>query len=544
MVILFRSKKVIFPLSMTLGLVGLVMISLSFVFSSYFQPLGENWQHLRAYVLTQVMLDTIILLILNMLGCLFIGVGLAWCVCRYEFYGRWWLQWLLLFPLSMPPYVSAFILFDVFDPSGYLNNQLGQIFGVAWGLDLQHLGYTSFAMVMVFYPYVYWLVRSALLSMRGNLIDSAASLGLGELGLFWRVVMPMIRPAIIAGLSLVLLETLADFGAVSIFNVDTLSTLIYKMWFSFFDLRTALQVSALLLLVVGLFYLLRQLIKPKGEKHNLCHSKGVPRLPLSGIKKCLVSIGCWLMIVVFFFLPIIALFCMMMTSSQNVSWTDYAFLFQNTLLIGAWVSALLVGLSIILVVTLHQLQHDVSCRSHHQMSQLMQRLCALLRLGYALPGSVVAMSLIGVAIYVDEVSVYLGWGSILVGGSLWVLIWAYMIRFFAVAINTLSGSINQISGNLQAVAISLGLSNWQIRNKVYLPNLKIPMLSALVLVFMEVIKEMPATLMLHPAQWETFAVRIYSYTSEGEWANAALPAFSMVMLCVLFIVLSLWHKED
>lgn len=533
------SKKAIFPLSLSTLLVVLVLMSLALMFGSYLQPLGENWSHLIEYLLTSILMDTLLLLVLNLFGCFVLGVTLAWLVCRYEFYGRRWFQWMFVLPLCTPPYVTAFVLFDVFDSSGTLNHRINDFWGITMSLDLQYLGYASLTMIMVFYPYVYWVVRSALLSIRGNVVDSSYSLGMGEFGLFWRVIMPIIKPAIMAGLSLVMLETLADFGTVSIFNIDTLTTLIYKVWFSFFDLQSALQISGLLLLFVLAFYSLSQLLKRRGLTHNARQGSVLIRVHLCSWKRWLMSVFCGLVLLLSFLLPVLALAWMAGVSLHHIIWGNFIEVLYNTLVIGSSVSLLLVGVSVLLVVFWHQLRHDHSCCSHRWTSRLIHRWCACLRLGYAFPGSVVAISLIGATVYVDDIATMLGLGSILVGGSLLFLCWAYMIRFFTVSLNVLDGSIHSVNSTLLAIAMNLGLNQWQICQRVYLPNLKIPILSALVLAFIEIIKEMPATLMLSPAEWETFAVTIYNYTSEGEWLHAAMPALAMVVLCIAFMIGSL-----
>ena len=535
--ILIHSKKVIFPLTLALLLSTMVLASLAFLFVSYWQPWGENWQHLSEYLLLPTVVNTLILLTLNIVGCFLLGVILAWLLCRYEFYGRKWLQWILLLPLAIPPYVTAFIVFDLFDSSGYLNAQINTVDMINLHLNLQHIGYTAGAMIIVFYPYVYWLVRSSLLSMQGNLLDCAKNLGLSEFALFYRVVLPLTRPAVIGGLSLVVFETLSDFGTVSIFNVDTLSTLIYKIWFAFFDLQSALQLSGLLLLIVIVFYLLTLFFRNRGLEHNLRQGKGLPRVALLGWQRVLVSAFCWLVALLSFFIPIAALLFMVSTSALDIAWLEFYQILWNTLLIGGGASLLLVGVSFLLVASVHQLNNDFSSSSHLKIGKFIDKLTALLRLGYAFPGSIIAISLISVLIYLNEVILYLGFASILAGGSLLLLFWAYMVRFFAVAINTLEGSITRLNRSLPAIASNLGLSQWQIQKKLYFLNLRVPIMSALVLVFIEVIKEMPATLMLHPAEWETLAVNIYSYTAEGEWIRAALPALAMVMMCLFFMIL-------
>ena len=534
--IFIRSKKIVFPLILALILSTMVLIGLAFLLASYGQSFGENWQHLINYLLLPTIINTLSLLVLNIIGCFFLGVVLAWVICRYEFYGRKWLQWILLLPLAIPPYVTAFIMFDLFDSSGNLNEQINALNTSNLSLDLQNIGYTAFAMIMVFYPYVYWLARSSLLNMQSNLLDSAKNLGLSELQLFYRVVVPLTRPAIIAGLGLVVFETLADFGTVSIFNVDTLTTLIYKMWFSFFDLKSALQLSGLLLLIVVIFYLLNHFSKGRGLRHNIKQGKDLPRIHLVGWQQFLTSSLCWLVAFITFFIPVGVLLFMVNATFVNIAWDEFFQILWNTLLIGGGVSVLLVGISFLLVISLHQLNNDFSCSSHLKISRFIDKLMALLRLGYVFPGSVIAISLIGVLAYFDDLIATLGFGSILAGGSLLLLFWAYLVRFLAVALNLLEGSISRLNRNLPAIATNLGLNQWQIKRKVYFLNLKVPITSALVLVFIEVIKEMPATLMLRPAEWETLAVNIYSYTSEGEWISAALPALAMVILCMFFII--------
>jgi len=386
-------------------------------------------------------------------------------------------------------------------------------------------------MTCVLYPYVYMLARSAFIAQGRGLTDAARLLGEGPWGAFWRVALPMARPAIAVGISLALMETLADFGAVAVFNYDTFTTAIYKSWFGFFNLTAAAQLASLLLLFVALALFAEQ----KGRGRSRFHQtprRETQRYPLKGAQAWLASGYCITVFVVAFAIPIGQL--ALWTWAEGAAALDnrYWSLIRHTFILGG-VAALATTLLALLVA------YGQRLLGKHQVSGAVR----LASLGYALPGSVLAVGImIGFAFIdreiINRVQALLGLETQqLLVGTLLALILAYAIRFFSVAFGPVQSSLERIRPSYQEAAHSLGANQWRVLLRVYLPLLTPGLLTAALLVLVDTMKEMPATLLLRPFGWDTLAVRIYELTGEGQWRRAALPALTLVILSIAPVML-------
>lgn len=519
-----------YPISFAIA--ALVLLPLSVLLLSWQQVDGEIWAHLWQTQMPRLLGNTARLLLGVGVGVTLLGVSLAWLTSLCEFPGRRWLDWALMLPFAIPAYVLAFVFVGLLDYAGPVQSLLREYFGS--GLQLPRVRSTGgviVVLVLVFYPYVYLLARSAFLAQGKGLMEAARMLGQSPWQAFWRVALPMARPAIGAGVALALMETLADFGAVSVFNFDTFTTAIYKTWYGFYSLSSATQLASLLLLVVALLVWAergaRGAARPANERQR---SKAL--FPLRGLAAWAASGWCGLVFACAFVIPLLQLLVWAWQRGRFDLDERYSGLIVHSLSLAGLAALLTVSVALLLVFARRMAP-----------TRPIRTAVAVANLGYALPGSVLAVALMLAFSYLDRwlvipLSTLLGGaGKPLLLGSLLALLLAYLVRFIAVAYGPLESSLARIRPSLPQASRSLGVSGVSLFRRVYLPLLLPGVLSAALLVFVDVLKEMPATLLMRPFGWDTLAVRVFEMTSEGEWARAALPALSLVLVGLLPVIM-------
>ena len=504
---------------------GLTAVPLAVLFAAWASPETEVWRHLAATVLPELVRNTLALLLGVGAGTLVLGCGLAWLTARCDFPGRRWLDWALMLPLALPAYVLAFVVQGLFDGTGPLQTLLREGLGIrSPGFEARGTGWVIAVLTLAFYPYVYLLARAAFLGIGRGTLEAARLLGLGPWGTFFRVVLPTARPAIVAGLALAIMETLADFGAVSAFNYDTFTTAIYKAWFGLFNLPAAAQLASLLLLIVALALVGERRLRGRARFHETARGAPPPRIVLRGWRAGLAAGLAGAVFTAGFALPMAQLAWWTTASAAAELDARYWTLLAHTLLLGG--SAALVTVSGALIVGL----------ARRQFTGRPTRVAVdLSAIGYALPGSVLAvgvmMSFAGIDNALNTLWRLAGGGDLgpLLGGSLAALLLAYLVRFLAVANGPVGSALERLRPSVVDAARTLGARGIDLARRVYLPLLRPGLVTGALLVLVEVMKEMPATLLLRPFGWDTLAVRIFEFTSEGEWQRAALPAVTLVL---------------
>lgn len=516
---------------------AIVLLPVAVIALSWHSAQTEVWQHLIATDLPRLLRNTAILMLGVGFTVAVIGVGLAWLTALCEFPGRRWLDWALLLPLAIPTYVVAFVAVGLMGYAGPMLTLWRQIFGdQSWYPDIRHPLGVVLVMSAVLYPYVYMLARSAFLNQGRTLVDAARLLGMSSWGSFWRVGLPMARPAIAAGIALALMETLADFGAVAVFNFDTFTTAIYKSWFGFFNLQAAAQLASLLLLFVALALVLEKRARGAGKLHQSAR-RNRHRVQLKGMHAWLASGACSAVFLLAFCVPVVQLLLWVLELPSLEFDRRFWSLVRHTFILG-FITALLVVVMALLV----------SFSQRLSQGKTLAGVVRIASLGYALPGSVLAVGVMIAFAMVDRelLRPLLVWvGGIWTGGhpqtlllgSVGALVLAYMIRFFSVGLGPVQSTLERIRPHYQEVAHTLGQSHWQVLRRVYLPLLTPGLLTALVLILVDTMKEMPATLLMRPFGWDTLAVRIYEMTSEGEWQRAALPALTLVLVSIVPVIM-------
>jgi iron(III) transport system permease protein len=499
---------------------------------------GETWNHLMATVLPDYVANSIWLCLGVGIGVAAMGTGAAWLVALNDFPGRRAAEWALLLPMAMPAYVLAYTYTDFLQFVGPLQTGLRESFGWRkgdyWFPDVRSLGGAIVLFSCVLYPYVYLLVRTAFLERAGGMIEAARALGLNPWQGFWRVSIPLARPAIAAGMALALMETLADYGTVAYFAVDTFTTGIYRAWFSLGDRIAAAQLAAALLGFVALLILLERISRGRARYHDSSGRRRATRQVLTGWHALLAQIGCAIPVAIGFALPALLLVRLAMGDSGGDGGGfsgRFLILARNSFTL----AALTAGLAALLALLL-----GFAARDGHKLPRLASRIVGL---GYAVPGSVIA---VGVLIPVTRLDHWLAglWqhmtginpGLILTGGIA-ALVYAYLARFLAIALQTVEAGLGRITPSMEAAARSLGSGPAETLRRVHLPLMRGSLLTAALLVFVDVMKELPATLVMRPFNFDTLATQTFTLAADERLAEASSAALAIVAVGLLPIIL-------
>jgi iron(III) transport system permease protein len=503
-----------------------VLLPLLVIVSSVLQPESEIWRHIVDTLLINLLKNTFVLCAGVLVGTFFLGVGSAWLTAVCEFPGRAFLNWALVLPLAVPTYVLAFVFIGLLDFSGpvqtFLREQLG--LSSTWFPGIRSAGGVIIVMSLALFPYVYLLARNAFQTQGKSILEVSQALGHNPVKAFFKAALPMARPWIASGLMLVLMETLADFGAVSIFNYDTFTTGIYKAWFGFFSVSAAAQLSSVLLVFVFLIIIVEQRMCSKMQFHQVGRlSLAENRLSLKGWKKWAACVSLMSIFLVAFVIPCLQLMVWSITSMSAEVDSRYVGLLFRSLLFSSMAALLITSLGLLLAYIRRQ-HTDPFTKWTIQLSTM----------GYALPGTVLAVGIVIVVSWADKPMVWMFRDilgielSSVLNGTIIAVLFAYTVRFLTAGFNTITSSMLRVTKNMDEAATLMGVTGIKLLQRVHIPILKNGLFIAAMLVFVDVMKEMPITLMTRPFGWDTLAVKIFELTSEGEWQRAALPSITLV----------------
>lgn len=515
----------------------LVAIPVLVVLSNIFLGSGEIWNHLAETVLLGYILNSFWLMLGVSIGVLVMGVGTAWLVTLCRFPGRRIFEWALLLPLAAPAYVLAYTYTDFLEFAGPLQTGLRELFG--WGVQdywfppIRSLGGAIAMLALVLYPYVYLLTRVAFLEQSVCTLEASRSLGRGPWSSFFAVALPLARPAMTAGLSLVLMETLNDFGTVQYFGVDTFTTGIYRTWFGMGEQVAAAQLAAVLLLFVLWLILLERWSRGQARYYQTSNRYHPPSsYLLRGWRAAAAGGFCFLPLFFGFLLPGALLFQMTLTQFSSAVDREFWTYASHSLILGAIAAALAVFLAVVLAygVRLHA----------HPLMQIATRIAAM---GYAIPGSVIAVGiLIPVGWLDNQIDAWartrLGISTgLLLSGTIAALVYAYLVRFLAVSFSAIEASLAKIKPSLDEAARSLGAGPTSTLVKIHTPLMWGSLLTAAVLVFVDVMKELPATLVIRPFNFDTLAIRVYRLASDERLAEASGSALALVAVGMIPVII-------
>lgn len=516
---------------------AIVALPLLGVASSLFTAQGELWRHLAETQLPDIVGNTIVLLLGVGLGTVVIGTGTAWLVTMCRFPGVGVLQWALLLPLVLPTYIIGYAYADLLAFAGPLQTGLRGAMGWSraeyWFPDLGSAAGVAFLFTLVLYPYVYLAARAAFLTQSQALLEASRILGSGPWRTFLRVGLPLARPAIAAGVALALLETLADFGTVQYYGVHTFTTAIYRTWYGMGNREGAAQISLVLIAIAVALILLERHSRGRASfaiASNLRHRAEPVPLPRAAAFAALVA--CALPVLLGFLLPTLHLAQLALTSGTTMA--DHRFIGDafNSLILASLAAAIIVALALFL-----------SYAGRLVRRRSLDRTIVFASLGYAIPGAVIAVGVLLPLAVADHGIDLVSRGlfglptGLLLSGTAFALLLAYTVRFLAVGMANIAPGLAAIDPAMDASARVLGAKPRQVLRFIHLPMLRTPALTAGIIAFVEVLKELPATLLIRPFNFDTLAVGVFRFASDERLAQAAVGAIVIILVSLVPVIL-------
>lgn len=544
---LFTLSDMIDTLNRNTGFIFSALIALTtlspvlFILFSGFKAEAEVWSHLSTYVLPDLIKNTVVLIVGVIVCTAFLGITLAWLTSFYDFPFRKLFSKILLLPLAIPAYVMAFIYTGLLDFSGPVQTVLRKStpglvpylpeIRSAWGVIM--------VISLSIFPYVFLMTASGFRSMGRSMIEASSALHAGKLFTLFKVTIPMAKPWIFGGLILVFMETLADFGAVAVFNYDTFTTGVYKAWYGFFSINAASQLASILVIIVLIIFAAEAYFRRRQQFFNKGTIEPVAREPLSSFKAFAASGFCLLVFTLSFVIPLVQLVAWAIESFGLELNRHYARLVVNTLSLAGMGTLF----TMIVAVVLAYGSRSMKDAKTHTAARLSLS-------GYALPGTVLAVGMMNVIADLDS---FISHGLTMIGipdmagllsGSLMLLPLCYMIRFLTAGYNPVFSNMTRLTPSMDEASRLLKVTGIQLLGKIHLPLIRRGLMTGAILVLVEIIKEMPVTLMLRPFGWNTLAVKIFELTSEGEWERAAIPAITLVVTGMIPIILLTFMSRD
>ena len=507
------------------------------ILSFLFYPSSDTWQHLADTVLADYISNSLLLMLGVAVGAGSIGICTAWLTSMYSFPGRKLFVWSLLLPLAMPAYIIAFTYTGMFEVAGPVQEWIRETFnlryGQYWFPEIRSLGGAICMFSLVLHPYVYLLARAAFLDQSICALEASRTLGCGPWRSFFFVALPLARPAIVTGLSLALMETLADYGTVQYFGISTFTTGIFRTWFGLDDSVAAAQLASLLMTFVFVLILLERWSRRQARFHHATNSyRTAPNIKLPPLMGWVAMSACLLPLFFGFLLPVGQLTqWAISTFGEMVNESFYNLMLNSFLLAGA---AALLTLIPALILGYGNRNHATP------LSRFLVRLSGM---GYAIPGTVIAIGvLIPFGALDNSIDAWMlkhfdiGTGLIF-SGTIFILLFSYMVRFFTVSLNTVESGLTKIRPSLDEAAKTMGYSGFEILRHVHLPIMKGSLLTALIIVFVDVLKELPATLVLRPFNFNTLAVRAFELASDERLADSSTAAIAIVFVSIIPVIL-------
>ncbi len=512
-------------------ILSLILISPIIVpIAQIFIPEGQIFEHLWQTVLPTYTLNTLIMIIGVCLLSAFFAIPSAWFMARCDIPGKKHLQWLLLLPLAMPSYVVAYIYTDLFDYAGPIQTALRNIFGWSspndyWFFDIRSLYGGILILSLALYPYLYLLARASFLEQSQNMVDVSRIHGCTPWSSFRRISLPLARPAIVVGLSLIAMETVADFATMNYFAINTLTTAVYDVWLGYGSLNAAAKIAAMVLLII--FVLLGIERISRRRQQQIQRSMGLDNLQkhkLKGWEKIGALSLCWFLVIFGFGLPFFILL--------EYAWNYWGNSWNQQFLLSTWHSLMIASIAALLTLLVAVIFGFVNRVYPGRLSRIPARISTM---GYAMPGTILAVGVLIPLTVIDHcfnnVSEYF-WNDhvgLILSGTIFAVIFAYVVRFSSISIGTIESSLSKLPENYDGASRTLGCPPLKMFITVHLPLIRKGCLVATLLVFIEAMKELPAVLLLRPFNFETLATTVFQYVSDEMLQYAALPAIILVL---------------
>lgn len=529
-----------------------VMMPIGILLYSFFMPSDSTsqsldiFEHIRQTVLPIYLYNTLLLMALVGIAASIIGISTAWITSKYTFPLSKLLTPALVLPLAAPAYVVGYVYADLLEYAGPIQTYYRLMFNIEeinyYFPSIRSLGGAAFVISLVLYPYIYLLARASFTQQSVILSDAARVLGASKKKLFWKVALPVARPAIAGGIALVLMETIADYGVVEHFGVPTFTIGIFRTWYGMGEHTAALQLAGWLFIIVAFLVIAEQFAR-KGQYFNpISGYKHGKKKKLTGLTGLFAMTTCLIPVIFGFVIPFFILIKHAISIGDPISGKNFSKLLFNSIYV-ATLAAFLCSLASIWLSYSQRLRNDFFTNLGIRISTL----------GYAIPGMILAIAMLVPLSFFDKfLSRFLqqyidGFGSLLITGSVAALVFVYIARFLTISYNSSQMGMNSIHYNLDAAARTLGSPPWQVLKKIHIPLFKPAVLSGFLLVFIDIIKELPATLILRPFNFETLATRVYRLASDeriSEASTAALTIIFLALVPIFLILISDLKKKD
>lgn len=492
-------------------------------------------------VLLDYISNTVQLVLLVALLSVIFGLPVAWLIAMCRFPGRQFFQWAMMLPLAMPSYLIAYVYTDLFDYAGPVQRTLRAWFD--WQspsdyafFEIRSLGGAAVMLALVLFPYLYLIVRTALVEQSYQLIHASSVMGCTPKQSFWRVSLPMLRGAIVVSIALISMETIADFATVHYFAVNTLTTAVYDTWLGYNSLTAASKISVVMLVLVFLFIALEKYSRRQRQVYERQSKRDADHIySLTGMKALAATLWCSLILFMAFILPLLVLIQYAIDNFDS-AWNDEFFNYARSSFMLAGVVALVTVIVSLIILSNYRHHHLFAPKNHQKVPG------TLASTGYALPGTVLAIGVIipltGLDFFINDVTgKWFDWQpGLLLSGTVFAIIFAYVVRFNAVAVGAIESSYSKISPSIDMVSKTLGLGRIKLMYKVHLPLLRKGCFTAALLVFIESMKELPAALLLRPFDFETLATYVYQYVSDEQLENASIAALTIVVVGLIPLI--------
>lgn len=501
------------------------------------QPSGEVWEHLVATVLEEYVINSLVLVAGVGFGALILGVATAWLTSLCEFPGRRLFEWTLLLPMAIPAYIIAYTYTGLFDVAGPVQSSLREWFGWQYGdywfPQIRSMGGAIVMLALVLFPYVYLFARAAFLGQSVCVLEVSRTLGCGPWRSFFSVALPLARPAVAAGMSLAMMEALADYGTVQYFGISTLTTGVFRTWFGLGDVTAAAQLAALMLGAVFALVLLERGSRRRARYHHTSSRyKRLPRYRLLGTPALAAFLACFAPLFFGFLLPAGQLLDWALQTAARMIDADFAVLVLHSVMLAA-------GAALMILLPALFLAYGKRLMPSRDVAAAV-RFAAM---GYAVPGIVIAVGVMIPLAWVDNTLDHwlrksLGVSTgLLLSGTLFALLFAYMVRFLAVALQAVESGLGKIRPSMDEAGRSLGYRPLALLRRVHIPMMGGSVLTALLLVFVDVLKELPATLVLRPFNFNTLAVRAFELATDERLADSSSAALAIVAAGIVPVIM-------
>ncbi|MFC7063316.1 ABC transporter permease [Halobacillus seohaensis] len=514
-------------------IVVLILLPNLTILINFFTQQAENWAHIQEFILPNLIKSTGLLILCTGILAIIIGTSLAWLVSAYDFPLKNFFKWGLILPLAIPPYIAGYTYNGILNYTGAIQTTLRNKWNIEINqtyFDILNLPGAVFIFTLFLFPYVYMITRAFLQNQSASLIENARLLGRGPLEIFFRVVLPISRGAIVGGVSLVLLEVLNDYGVVQYFGVPTFSTAIFQTWFGMGDLNAAIKLSATLMFIVFAILVLEKFLRGR-KKYSYTTTKirSLQPIKLTRSKAWTAFSYCTFIFSLGFLIPLVQLISWMLLTYEKIISLEFLELIWNSLLVSIVGAAMIIVFAVIIANFARMHESFISKAS-----------ARITILGYSIPGAVIAVGISTVFIQIDNL-LFEFYGligldaSLYISTSLFMLISAYVIRFLAIGYNSLEAGFDKVGNKFTEASRMLGMNITATFFKVDLKMVKGPLISGFILAFIEIIKELPLTLILRPFNFNTLSTKAFQYASDEQIHEASLASIMIVIISALAI---------